>query len=100
MIVWFFVGLVSNGPTENTTCEPGAQPHACVPDVPPPDQRIAVKLAARGWPTLTVSRISLLLAGVVALTDGVDGMPFDVNDDGLACGPSRSAPLVTVATYR
>ena len=41
---------------------------------------------------------SLLLAGVVALTDGVDGMPFDVNDDGLACGPSRSAPLVTVAT--
>ena len=47
-----------------------------------------------------MSRISLLLAGVVALTDGVDGMPFDVNDDGLACGPSRSAPLVTVATYR
>ncbi len=91
---------MSNGPTEKTTCEPGAQPQAWVPDLPPPDHRMAVKLAARGWPTLTVSRISLLLAGVVALTDGVDGMPLEVNDYGLAFGPSRSAPLVTVATYR
>ena len=48
VIVRFAVGLVSNGPTENTTCDPGAQPHAWVPDVPPPDQRIAVKLDARG----------------------------------------------------
>ena len=61
---------------------------------------MAVKLAARGWPTPTVSRISRLPGGVVALTDGVDGMPFDVNDDGLVCGASRPAPLVTVATYR
>ena len=89
---------MSNGPTENTTCEPGAQPQAWVPDLPPPDQRMAVNDAARGWPTPTVSRISRFSVGVVACTVGVDGMPLDVNDDGLLWGDSRPAPLVTVAT--
>ena len=57
---------------------------------------MALNPPARGSPTLTVSRIRRLSVGVDARTDGVEGWPTEVKLEAFACGPSMSAPLVSV----
>ena len=58
---------------------------------------MAVKAPARGWPTPTVSSMRPSGAGVAVARVGVEGWPTEVNDEAFAVGPSRPAPLVSVA---